>query len=238
MIDQEIDDILRRAAVPEEVDPAVLQRIAASIRTDLHPVRAMPPVWLLRSVLFLICAAVALLGAARAGFIGLHNLSVPDRALIFPLLAVLIGVTAVDCVSEVIPGSRRFVSPALLLLAGTLSLLILFGSIFHDHGTKNFLSQGLDCLGTGLLHAIPTALASGLLLRRGLAVNPRAAGAVTGMLAGLAGLTVLELHCPDFQVLHVMIWHIAVVVISAAAGAWIGARINRAPNLSAPPKPR
>ena len=78
------------------------------------------------------------------------------------------------------------------------------------------------CLTAGLLHAVPAALASWLLLRRGFAVNPVAAGLVAGTLAGLAGVTMLELHCANFQALHVMLWHTAVIPVSGAVGALVG----------------
>jgi hypothetical protein len=32
----------------------------------------------------------------------------------------------------------------------------------------------------------------------------------------------LELHCSNFQALHVLVWHTAVVPVSAAAGAAVG----------------
>jgi hypothetical protein len=70
-----------------------------------------------------------------------------------------------------------------------------------------------------LFHAVPVALASWLLLRRGFAVNAVAAGLAAGTLAGMAGVTMLELHCPNFEALHVMLWHTAVVPVSGAAGA-------------------
>jgi hypothetical protein len=63
------------------------------------------------------------------------------------------------------------------------------------------------------------ALAGWLLLRRGFAVNFVAAELVTGTLAGLAGVTMLELHCANFQAPHVMLWHTAVMPLSGAAGA-------------------
>jgi hypothetical protein len=70
--------------------------------------------------------------------------------------------------------------------------------------------------------ATPAALLSGLLLQRGLAVNPVAAGFLGGALAGLCGVTMLELHCANSQALHVLVWHTGVVPVSAAVGAQVG----------------
>jgi len=126
---------------------------------------------------------------------------------------------ATACVTEMIPGSRRRVAPGYLLGTGSLALLAVFAVLFRDYRTDRFVSEGVACLTAGLLHAIPTALASWFLLRRGLAVNPVASGLVAGTLAGLAGVTMLELHCANFQALHVMLWHTAVMPVSGAAGA-------------------
>lgn len=220
MKDREIDEILKQAArVPHDVDPALLDRVATSIGSSLRPVRPLPPIWVLAGGLVLVCAAVALAGAARSGFYGIQKLGVLERGLIFPTLGILIFLAATTCVSEMIPGSRRRVAPGWLLGAGSLALLAVFAVLFRDYRTDRFLSQGLVCLTAGLLHAIPAALASWLLLRRGFAVNAVAAGLVAGTLSGLAGVTMLELHCANFQALHVMLWHTAVMPVSAAAGA-------------------
>jgi len=66
-------------------------------------------------------------------------------------------------------------------------------------------------------------------LRRGFAVNPAGAGLAAGTLAGLAGLLMLEIHCPNFRAPHVMVWHTALVPVSAVIGgllAKIGTRRN------------
>ena len=221
--DKEIDEILKRAAqAPHDVDPALLDRVSKSIGSSLRPVRPLPPAWVLAGGLALICAAVALAGAARAGFNGIQKLSVLERALIFPALGIFVWLGARAAVAEMIPGSRRRAAPGLLLGAGSLMLLVVFAVLFRDYRTDHFVAQGIVCLTAGLLHAIPAALASWFLLRRGLAVNPVAAGLVLGTLAGLAGVTMLELHCANFEAPHVMLWHTAVITISAAAGAVAG----------------
>ncbi len=220
MRDREIDEILKRAAgASHDVDPALLDRVARSIGSSLQPVRPLPAAWVLACGLVLICSGIAVAGAARLGLNGIHKLSAWERALIFPELAILICLAAAALVGEMIPGSRRRVAPGFLLAAGSLALLAVFAVLFRDYHTDRFVFQGVACLTAGLLHAIPAALASWLLLRRGFAVNSVAAGLVAGTLAGLAGVTMLEIHCPNFQALHVMLWHTAVMLISGAAGA-------------------
>jgi hypothetical protein len=218
--DREIDEVLKRAAqAPHDVDPALLDRIARSMGPSLGPVRPLLPPWAMAGGLVLLCAAVALIGAARAGFYGIQRLTVPECALIFPALAVLIWLAAKASVSEMIPGSRRPVAPGFLLGAGSLALVAVFAALLHDYRTDRFVPQGVACLTAGLLLAIPAALSSWLVLRRGVAVNSVTAGLAAGTLAGLAGMTMLELHCPNLQAPHVMLWHTAVLPVSALAGA-------------------
>ncbi len=228
MRDREIDEILKQAAqAPYDVDPAVLDRVARSIGSSLGPVRPLPPAWVLAGGLVLICAAVALAGAARLGLYAIQRLSALENALVFSVLGILICLAATAFVGEMIPGSRRRVAPGFLLGAGSLALLAVFAVLFRDYRTERFVSQGVACLTAGLLHAIPAALASWLLLRRGFAVNSVAAGVAAGTLAGLAGVTMLELHCANFQAPHVMLWHTAVMPVCAAAGAllaWVARR--------------
>ena len=141
------------------------------------------------------------------------------RGWIFPALAILIWLAATALVSETIPGSRRLLSPAVLLGVSKGLLLAIFSVMFRDYHAEDFVHQGVICLVAGLAHAIPTAFASWLLLRRGFAANPLTAGLVAGTLAGLAGVAMLELHCANFQALHVMLWHTAVILVSAGGGA-------------------
>jgi hypothetical protein len=60
------------------------------------------------------------------------------------------------------------------------------------------------------------------ILRRGFVLDWSKAGIVAGTLAGLTGLGMLELHCPNLKAIHVMVWHVAVVIVSGAAGFAIG----------------
>ncbi len=243
MKDREIDQILKRAAqVPHEVDARVLERVIGSIGQSMSAVHPRRATGVLVGGLVLISAAVALAGAALRGFHGIQKMNGWERASVFPALIVLMWLASAALVSETIPGSRRRVSPMALLVTANLALLAIFAVLFRDYRTVNFLHQGLVCLATGIAYAIPTAFGSWLLLRRGFTVNPVDAGLAAGTLAGLAGVTMLELHCPNFEALHVMVWHTAVILVSAAGGASLPGLIRRSnskpssPDYSMPPR--
>jgi hypothetical protein len=228
MTDEEIDNVLQKASgVPPEVDPALLKRITDSINMSLRPVRPLPPTRVLTAGLAVICAAVAVAAAVRLGFSGVENLGLGKSVLILCTLGILVWVAGKELVSQLIPGSRQSFSGIALTATVSTSLLAVFALVFRDYHTEHFLSAGIMCLLTGLLLAIPAAFLSWLLLRRGFAVNSIAAGLVGGALAGLCGVTLLELHCPNFQALHVLVWHTAVVPVSAAAGALVAWALRR-----------
>jgi hypothetical protein len=222
MRDRDIDDALNRAAgASPDVDPALLGRIASSIGASLQPVRPLPPSGVLVAALIVVSVAVASAGAAILGFHGIQAMNAVEIALIFPVLLALIGLAAAACVGEMVPGSRRRVAPWVLLASGCLALTAVFALLFTDYRTESFVSQGVACLKAGLLHAIPTAVVSWWVLHRGFAVNSLAAGVAVGTLSGLAGVSMLELHCQNFEVPHVMVWHTAVLALSGAAGALV-----------------
>ncbi len=120
MKDEDIDDALKRAArAPLDLKQGTSQRVADSIKPSLRPVTPLPPTWVLAGGLVLVCAAVSLAGAARAGFFGFEKMDTFERALIFPSLLVLAWAVVTGFVHEMIPGSLRRVSPGALLGSGT-----------------------------------------------------------------------------------------------------------------------
>jgi hypothetical protein len=221
--DEEIDGVLKTAApAPQDLNPLVLARIGDAIKPSLRAVRPLPRVWLMSLGVVLVCAAVSLAGAARAGFFGVARMNLLERSLVFPVLGFLACLAAVSFVHQMIPASRVRVSPGALLAFSCVALLAVFADLFRDRHVDHFVSVGVACLIAGVVHALPAGLLSWLLLRRGFAVNPTAAGLVAGTLGGLAGVGMLELHCPNFQAAHILVWHTAVVPVSAALGALLG----------------
>jgi len=216
---EELDQILARSQAEHEVSPEVLERISGAIVPGLRPVRPMASPSLLVAGLLALGLGVGIAGAAVLGMHGLAKLSGAQAVAIFAMVGLVTGLAASQSAAEMVPGSKRTVNPYVLVLGGSLALLSVFAVLFRGYSTDGLVEQGFRCLRAGLLHALPTGAAAWLILRRGFAVDPTAAGMVAGTLAGMAGLTMLELHCANLQAIHVMIWHVGVVAVSAAAGA-------------------
>lgn len=223
MIDAQIDEAVARAASTARPLPAaLLESITAAIGPSLAPARLLPRSGILVGVLILFSAAVALGGAGRLGFAGFAALPTTERVIIFGVLTLIGSLAATHVVGQWVPGSRFRIPPSGLLALACLALLAVFGFLLRDYRTSHFVSAGVVCLATGLLWALLAGILSLWWLRRGWAVNPVSAGVAAGMLAGLSGLALLELHCPNLQASHVLVWHVLVVPVSAAAGALTG----------------
>ncbi len=227
MKDAEVDEMLARVArVPRAPNAVLLGRIADSLKPTLRPVRPVAPSWLLASGLVLICVAVAV-AAARGATYGLDKLTVSERFLVFPILGLLTWVIARELVSFLTPGSRHHFTAGTLLTIVSLTLLVLFTLLVHPYRIEPYATAGVICLRIGLLHAVPVAILGWLLLRRGFVVNVVATGIVWGTLAGLAGFAAVVLRCDNFEALHVLLWHVGVVPVSALVGAVTGWVITR-----------
>lgn len=227
MTDREIDDILTAASrTSRVVDPAALERITNTIHSDLEPVRPLADRRLSAGALMLIGVAVAVAGAARLGLLGYQALGLGARGAILAVLATFFWLTARELVNHWTPGSRHYLTPQVLLALTSATLLLVFAGLFHRYEANHFLSAGIVCLSVGVLHAAPAACLAMWFLRRGFAVEPVAAGALAGLMGGLSGVTMLELHCSNLDAPHVMVWHVAVVPVSAALGALGGLAVR------------
>lgn len=223
MKDEEIDQILKESsATALKPSPELLQRIAQSIRPTTRPVRPLGPPWLQSAALALVCAATSIFGALRLGLFGFAKMNLLQRALIFLALAALLWLFARALVAEMTPASRRRLSSATLLLLGCMAMAVLYALLFRDYSIVQFVPIGINCLLDGMMHAIPATFLCWLVVRRGCALNPVAAGLAAGALGGIAGIGMLELHCPNFETAHRLVWHLAVAPLSALLGASVG----------------
>lgn len=217
MRDSDIDKILKQAAeASPSAEPKLVNRISGVIASDMHAIRPMASSKLLLPALIVVCGLVGITGASVLGPFGLHKMSGIQASIILSVLASIIALAAYVSLAESIPGSRRILSPAMLVTVCCAALIAVFVLLFRDYTVEHFVAQGIPCLRAGLLHAVPAALGVWWILRRGFAVNAMASAFARGALAGLAGMLMLEIHCSNFEALHVIVWHTLVIPISAA----------------------
>lgn len=224
MTPDEIDKILAKAAnqaLSPSADRTAIERVESAILNDLRPVRPLAPPWAFMLTFVALFAAFAAASASALGLHGIRVLNDGQRALIFPMLLAAAWLAAVACTREMRPaaGSRL---GALALIFTVVVFPVVFSLIFHDYSARNFVPEGIPCLVAGLCVAIPTGLVIAWILRRGFVLDWSMAGIAAGTLSGLAGLGMLELHCPNLKAIHVMVWHMAVVIVSGILGFTIG----------------
>ena len=167
-------------------------------------------------------ALVAAAGMTLLGAAGWHALSLLQASAVFTTLAGAAALLATSLSRQIVPGSRIFVTPWLLAATGPALMAAIFLALFQPHHEPTFVLTGLVCLRIGLECAIAAGLLFWLALRRGTMFNPVSTGATAGALAGLAGLTVLEIFCPNLNQHHVLVWHLGSAITSTLAGLAIG----------------
>lgn len=184
--------------------PAVqLERIQVRIVETLKPVRPLAPARLLLLTSAIIFLAIVAIGVMPSGVQGLAALGMGQRVAVFATLAASAVLLGVSMVGQMVPGSKYALAPAALPVGLFTVLLILIAATFRPQADPAFVENGLTCLNNGLTYAIPGGLLFWLLVRRGAILFPKLIGAAMGGLAGLIGLSVLEISCQNLDVLHV-----------------------------------
>lgn len=217
-MDEEIDRVLGQG---REMPAALGNRIREQIQRDTRPVTPMMGGGAYTLLFAAIVAAVAILFGAMLGFGGLHVLSSMETVVILTVLAGVAIYGGAMAARSMRPGSGSLHVWVLGLVAfaGYELLVVTF---FRDYSTDRFMHQGMLCLILGLVCAVFVALPLWIVVRRGFVVDMVRAGAVIGLVGGLAGLGALTLHCPVVTTPHAGVWHAAVVVVSMGLGGLFG----------------
>jgi hypothetical protein len=125
-----------------------------------------------------------------------------------------------------VPGGEHAFAPARLLFTILIGLMIVISATFRSRPEPAFFAAGVKCMKNGLTYSILAAFLFWVILRRGAILYPKLIGAFAGGLAGLGGLSVLEVNCPNLNVFHFLVWHGVVVVIGSLAGALLGGALE------------
>ncbi|WP_324262507.1 DUF1109 domain-containing protein [Altererythrobacter sp. H2] len=112
---------------------------------------------------------------------------------------------------------------ALLPVAATLVTFGRGGSVLgHDE-----LLYGAECLALGSSYSVLVFAVLVWWLRKGAPTSPERAGLLTGIAAGCFGIFAFSLHCRYDDIVHIGLWHSAVVVVAATAGRALVPRLVR-----------
>ena len=218
--------LLDNAADGLRPSESLLLRIQSGILKDLETIRPLTPPRLLLLGCAIILLSVAAVGAQLLGMNGWGALSLVQRIVVFVTLAASAVLLAVSLVRQIVPGSKQAIAPGVLLVAILVVFMMVIAITFRSQRELAFIAGGLICMKNGLRFSVPAALLLWFILRRGAILYPRLMGAVAGGLAGLAGLSVLEVNCPNLNLFHILMWHEGVFVIGSLGGALLGATVE------------
>jgi hypothetical protein len=203
-----------------------LKHIQAAMVENLKAVRPLAPSRIFLFAFALIFMAVVAVGSFQLGAYGWGVLSALQKIVVFATLAIGAGLLAISMVRQMAPGSKHVISPTLLPIGILVLLILVMAALFQSQEESAFVQDGLWCLRTGLTYSIPGAFLFWLLLRRGAILSPKLVGATAGGFAGLIGATVLEIHCPNLNRYHILVWHVGAVLLSALGGVALGAAVE------------
>ena len=211
------------SSVPLDLpSPATLQQIAEGMATDLRPVRPVAPARYFLGAFVGIFVSIVALGVYRLGAFAIAVMTPLQTAAILSTLAIGAGLLASSLVHQMVPGSRHGISPRLLPVGITISLIIAIAALFQFQHERNFWGNAWACIRAGTPIGVLAAVPFWLVVRRGAILSPSMTGAATGLLAGLVGASVLEIHCPNLNAWHILVSHLGVAILYALAGLFTG----------------
>ncbi len=215
---QESSRIVELPSNDPQMDPIQIERLQKIIVDDLRPVRQLLPSWVFALAFALIFVGFSYLGMSYLGASGWLMLMPGQRIALFATLAASAALLAFSLATQMVPGQKSLLRPGLLPVSVFVLLCLVVASVFQVRADPHFLRAGEACLNAGVPYAIPAALVFWLILSRGAILSPPAVGAITGMLAGLVSTTVLEVHCPNLNVWHILVWHVGIALFGMIAG--------------------
>jgi hypothetical protein len=219
---QQIVEALRVPFGEETRMSGALTRLASGLAADLSPTQPMAPAGFYLTAFVGIFASIVAFGVFREGTRALSAMSLVQILSILGALSACAFLLASSLVSQMVPGSLHRLRPELMPWAVVVTLSVVAGVIFRFGDAGRFWARGWACLRVGVPFALLAAGPFWLVLRAGAVLSPKAAGAAAGLLAGLAGTSVLEMHCPNLDLSHILVWHVGVSALGSLCGLGAG----------------
>ena len=219
---QQLISVLNMSIPVDSPSPATLQEIAERLAGSLRPVRPLASSRYFFGWFTVIFVSIVALSVYRMGAFAIAVMSPLQTAAILSALAISTGLLAYSVVKQMVPGSRHRIPPALLAVSITVSLGVVMAVLFRFQQEDNFWGNAWICIRAGGSIGVLAAVPFWFVLRRGAVLSPRMTGAAVGLLAGLAGTTVLEIHCTNLDAWHILLSHLGVAILGALAGIAAG----------------
>ncbi|HTA47687.1 MAG TPA: NrsF family protein [Bryobacteraceae bacterium] len=207
---------------PLDYPEALQERIEAAILPALRPVSPLPGVWRVAAALLLVSLAVIATANWWLGVAGWDARNGLQSSIDFSLLGISVVALAKLLADQMMPGSGYRAAGWVWLAAPAVALVAAVATLYGDEFKPDYVTLAVNCLKIGTACAVCLAPLFWLALRRGLSLHPIAHSATAGLLAGLVGVTVLEIYCPYLDRFHIFVSHIGAAVIAALAGAAFG----------------
>ncbi len=215
---------LAQNQVSDSAVPAAVQAtIERAVLGSLEPVRPAPGpgrflLDFLAAFLLVIVVGVWLTGVRAPRVMSGWQFAALSAVLTAGVLA-----AAASLSRQVLPGVRLHVNPGAVVV-GVVAAMVSAGALLFPWQRETRLWWwGPACASYGMLWSLPATGLLWLLMRRLLILSPARTGATAGLLAGLAGATVIHFGCASASAPHLAFWHAAVPVSSALAGFFFGA---------------
>jgi hypothetical protein len=219
---RELVSVLNRPVGADSPSPETLRHIADGMAADLRPVRPIAPAWYFLGAFAGIFVSIVALGVYRMEAFAIAVMTPLQTSAILTALAISTGLLVYSLVQQMVPGSRHRIPPKLLPVAIAIALTIAMAVLFQFQHERNFWASAWACIRAGTPYGVVAAVPFWLMLRRGAILSPGMTGAATGLLAGLVGTSVLEIHCPNLDAWHILVSHLGVAILCALAGLIIG----------------
>lgn len=198
--------------------PTTVRQIAERMAADLTPVRPIAPARNLVAAFVAIFVSIVALAVCRLGAPALAVMTPLQSAAMLGALGASTVLLAHSLANQMVPGSRHTIPPRLLPVGIMAVLAIASAVLFQFQHETDFWRRTWWCIRTGTPIGALAVFPFWLMLRRGAILSPRMTGAATGLFAGLAGTSVLTIHCRNLDAWHILVAHLGVAILCALAG--------------------